>query len=81
MSITEYSPFTCYTAGRLREIGFSIPEAIPDCGYVPIRECEIMAAFPPQSSQSGSLNHTPEVVFSVKTNVPFKWEGANQCQK
>jgi hypothetical protein len=31
----EYDADTCVTAEELREIGISVPDSVPDCGWIP----------------------------------------------
>lgn len=40
IAIDEYDPFTCVTAGELRDMGLAVPQSIPDVAWVPRRSIE-----------------------------------------
>jgi len=71
----EYNEHTCITAAELREMGFKIPEHIPNCAWVPrdsllpVGDLSIEA-----DSHDNSRFH---MSLFTRFTKPFKWIGAD----
>ena len=64
----EYDPATCITAGDLRQLGFPIPEGVPDVAWVP-RMAFFSAFQSAEAGPDGSMN----LKFNVRFTHPFRW--------
>lgn len=69
--VTEYDPATCITAGELREMGFPVPDEIPDCGWVPRTEMVMNAE--PESTPEDINAQILRMDMRLDFKVPFKW--------
>jgi hypothetical protein len=69
--LEEYDPDTCHTAGELREMGFQIPDSIPDCGWIPKYALK-MNRF---DSDNTVEKDDGKFIFNIQCEitVPFKW--------
>lgn len=67
----EYDPETCATAGELRDMGFPIPDSIPDCGWVPRASVRVN----PASATDVDPNDPTVVRFTTDVDFlePFRW--------
>lgn len=68
----DYDEASCVSAGELRAAGYSVPENIPDCAWVPrssvrVNNDEVSAHTDPGDP---SIVH---VSVSVEFTEPFKW--------
>lgn len=59
----EYDAATCVTAAELRDLGLTLPESIPDCGWVTRSSLKFDA------EKMGDLILSAKLVFSE----PFRW--------
>jgi len=69
---TEFDPTTCVTAGSLRLAGLKVPEAIPDCAWVPRHAISL------QLSEVETAN-TGEFRFKIFATLrePLRWLQVN----
>ena len=65
MSNREYSPALDVTAGELREAGYSVPDNIPDCAWIP------------QSSVKESYDPATDSDIRLTFTEPFRWNELN----
>lgn len=72
----EYDPKIHITAGELRAAGATIPDNIPDCGWVPrsaltiSRVVHVDPARVPEDMGAGAL---PNIELVTSTTEPFRW--------
>lgn len=67
MSIEEYDPETCVTAGELRARGITLPDSIPDVGWAPRSSVHIS---PCVTRIEGDTLH---VEWTVTFEEVFRW--------
>lgn len=62
---------TCITAGALRQSGFTVPEVIPDCAWVP-RSAIIFHA---RADKEARISADGRIEMSIHLNLdqPFRW--------
>ena len=68
---SEYDPGAHITAKELRDLGYKIPEHIPDCGWVPRWSMYLL----PKSCAvvRGKDYNSCDVIFNVEFTQPFRW--------
>lgn len=66
--MNEYDPDLCIHAGELREMGFNIPKAVPDCAWIP------KSAMRMHVEEGKSQNpRLPNISLELTVTEPFQW--------
>lgn len=70
MDDLQYNEKICITAGELRDRGISVPESVPDCGWIPRWSMRLSM---PENSVTDEGQGAMSIKLAVEFQEPFRW--------